>query len=584
MSDPAAFTPGAVYKRLWSYTRKYWLMFSVGILGVSLDAAMQAVFIRFVEPLIDRVFVAKDAEYGMWLAVGILGVVLLRIIGHFSGAYGMEWTGRRVVADLRRELFGAYLHLPATFFDRNSAGQLISKLAYNSEQVAHAATKAVTSAFRDIMLLIYLVIVMLSINVRLTAVLLILVPVVAVVVTIISGKFRKISRNIQESMGDVAHITEEAVVGQRVVKVFIGQETEKNRFERVNERTRRLQMRMVAIHMLSSSMVQLAAGLAMVALMLIATRPAMLEQITAGTFTAIFFAMVATIPPLKRLTNVQAQMQKGIAAAESIFAVVDADKEKDEGNFTVDRANGEIEFKNVSFQYDSSHQAVLEDISLRLPAGSVTALVGHSGSGKTTLAGLLPRFYSYNKGQILLDGRDLADYQLDNLRRQIALVSQDVVLFNDTIAGNIAYGALAGTDRDAIVRAATSAHAMEFIDQLPDGLDTRLGESGTLLSGGQRQRLAIARALLKDAPVLILDEATSALDSESERAIQDALKEVMRDRTTLVIAHRLSTIENADQVIVLSKGRVIEQGSHDELLALGQSYARLYHTQFGDQV
>jgi len=581
--DPAAFTPGVVYRRLWTYTRKYWLMFTVGLLGVSLDAAMQAVFIRFVEPLIDRVFVAKDAEYGMWLAVGILGVVLLRIIGHFSGAYGMEWTGRRVVADLRRELFSAYLHLPSTFFDRNSAGQLISKLSYNSEQVAHAATKAVTSAFRDIMLLIYLVIVMLSINVRLTAVLLILVPVVALVVTIISRKFRKISRNIQDSMGDVAHVTEEAVVGQRVVKVFIGQETEKKRFERVNERTRRLQMRMVAIHMLSSSMVQLAAGLAMVALMLIATRPTMLDQITAGTFTAIFFAMVATIPPLKRLTTVQAQMQKGIAAAESIFVIIDAEKEKDEGDYVVKRVKGEVEFKNISFRYDNSHAAVLEDISLRFPAGSVTALVGHSGSGKTTLAGLLPRFYAYNKGQILLDGRDLLDYRLDNLRQQIALVSQDVVLFNDTIAANIAYGSLADADRDAIIRAATSAHAMEFIEQLPEGLDTRLGENGTMLSGGQRQRLAIARALLKDAPLLILDEATSALDTESERAIQDALKEVMKDRTTLVIAHRLSTIENADQVIVLRKGRVVEQGTHDELLALGQSYARLYHTQFGDQ-
>jgi len=581
--DPAAYTPGAVYKRLWTYTRKYWLMFSVGILGVSLDAAMQAVFIRFVEPLIDRVFVAKDAEYGMWLAAGILGVVLLRILGHFSGAYGMEWTGRRVVADLRRELFSAYLHMPSTFFDRNSAGQLISKLAYNSEQVAHAATKAVTSAFRDIMLLVYLVIVMLSINVRLTAVLLILVPVVAGVVTIISRKFRKISRNIQDSMGDVAHVTEEAVVGQRVVKVFLGQETEKNRFELVNERTRRLQMRMVATHMLSSSVVQLAAGVAMVALMLIATRPTMLEQITAGAFTSIFFAMVATIPPLKRLTTVQAQMQKGIAAAESIFVIVDAEKEKDEGDHVVERVMGEVEFKNICFRYDNSHEAVLDDISLRFPAGSVTALVGHSGSGKTTLAGLLPRFYTYNAGQILLDGHDIASYRLDNLRQQIALVSQDVVLFNDTIAGNIAYGSLAGTDRDAIVRAAKSAHAMEFIDQLPEGLDTRLGESGTLLSGGQRQRLAIARALLKDAPVLILDEATSALDTESERAIQDALKEVMKDRTTLVIAHRLSTIENADQVIVLRKGRVVEQGTHDELLALGQAYARLYHTQFGGQ-
>jgi len=583
MADKAAYTPGVVYKRLWGYTRKYWVMFTIGILGVSLDAAMQAVFIRFVEPLIDRVFVAKDAEYGTWLAVGILVVVLLRILGHFSGAYGMEWTGRRVVADLRRELFSSYLHLPATFYDRNSAGQLISKLAYNSEQVSHAATKAVTSAFRDIMLLIYLVIVMLSINARLTAVLLMLVPVVALVVTTISRKFRKISRNIQDSMGDVAHVTEEAVVGQRVVKVFLGQETEEKRFERVNERTRRLHMRMVATHMLSSSMVQLAAGLAMVTLMLIATRPSMLDQITAGIFTSIFFAMVATIPPLKRLTTVQAQMQKGIAAAESIFVVIDADTEEDSGTYTVDRARGELEFRNVTFQYDNSHRPVLENISLNFPAGSVTALVGHSGSGKTTLAGLLPRFYTHNEGQILLDGHELAQYQLDNLRQQIALVSQDVVLFNDTIAGNIAYGAMAGTDREAIIRAAKAAHAMEFIEKLPEGLDTRLGESGTLLSGGQRQRLAIARALLKDAPVLILDEATSALDSESERAIQDALKEVMKDRTTLVIAHRLSTIEDADQVIVLREGKVVEQGTHDELLANGKVYAGLYQTQFGDQ-
>ncbi len=551
----ASLTAGAVYKRLWGYTRKYWFMFIIGVLGVSLDAGMQALFIGFVEPLIDRVFVEKDAAYGTWLAAGVMGVVLLRILGHFAGAYGMEWTGRRVVADLRRELFASYLHLPATFYDRNSPGQLISKLAYNSEQVSHAATKAVISAFRDILLLIYLVLLMLYTNARLTAVLLILVPVVSLVVTVISRKFRKISRNIQNSMGDVAHVTEEAVIGQRVVKVFLGQDTEKNRFERVNERTRRLHMRMVATHMLSSSIVQFASGIALVALMLIATRPTMLNEITAGTFTAIFFAMIATIPPLKRLTNVQSQMQKGIAAAESIFIVIDADKEKDEGTRRIDRVRGEIEFKNVSFQYDNSHKAVLDNISLHFPAGSVTAVVGQSGSGKTTLAALLPRFYNHSKGHILLDGYELEDYQLDNLRQQIALVSQDVVLFNDTIAGNIAYGALEGVDRDAITRAASAAHAMEFVDQLPEGLDTMLGETGILLSGGQRQRLAIARALLKDAPILILDEATSALDSESERAIQNALKEVMKGRTTLVIAHRLSTIENADQVIVLGAGQ-----------------------------
>lgn len=583
MQEQTAFTPGTVYKRLWAYTRKYWWMFVIGIVGVSLDAGMQAVFIRFVEPLIDRVFVAKDAQYGQWLAGGILVVVLLRIGGNFCGVYGMEWTGRRVVADLRRELFASYLRLPATFYDRNSVGQLISKLAYNSEQVAHAATRAVVSAFRDVMLLVYLLLVMLSINAKLTAVMLLLVPVVALVVTIISRKFRKISRHIQSSMGDVAHVTEEAVVGHRVVKVFLGADSEQARFDRVNERTRRLQMRMVATRMLSSSMVQFAAGIAMVILMLVATRPAMLGQITAGTFTAIFFAMVATIPPLKRLTTVQSQMQKGIAAAESIFVIIDSEKEKDTGTKTPGKLRGEVEFKNLSFQYAASEKPILKNINLHLPAGSVTALVGRSGSGKTTLAGLLPRFYNYTQGSILLDGCELTEYRLDKLREQIALVSQEVVLFNDTIAGNIAYGALAGADRSAIIQAAEAAHAMEFISQLPAGLDTRLGESGTLLSGGQRQRLAIARALLKDAPLLILDEATSALDTTSERAIQDALKEVMRNRTTLVIAHRLSTIEDADQVIVLSEGRVIEQGTHAGLLEQDQAYARLYQTQFKDQ-
>ncbi len=583
MQEQTTFTPGTVYKRLWAYTRKYWWMFVIGIAGVSLDAGMQAVFIRFVEPLIDRVFVAKDAQYGLWLAGGVLVIVLLRIVGNFCGVYGMEWTGRRVVADLRRELFASYLRLPTTFYDCNSVGQLISKLAYNSEQVADAATRAVVSAFRDVMLLVYLLLVMFNINAELMAVMLVLVPVMALVVTIIGRKFRKISQRIQSSMGDVAHVTEEAVVGHRVVKVFLGANSEQDRFDLANERTRRLQMRMVATRMLSSSMVQLAAGLAMVILMLVATRPAMLGQITAGTFTAIFFAMVATIPPLKRLTIVQSQMQKGIAAAESIFVIIDSEKEKDTGTKTPGKLRGEVEFKNLSFQYAASDKAILKNINLHLPAGSVTALVGRSGSGKTTLAGLLPRFYNYTRGNILLDGCELTEYRLDELREQIALVSQEVVLFNETIAGNIAYGALAGADRSAIIQAAEAAHAMGFISQLPAGLDTRLGESGTLLSGGQRQRLAIARALLKDAPLLILDEATSALDTTSERAIQDALKEVMRNRTTLVIAHRLSTIEDADQVIVLSEGRVIEQGTHARLLELDKAYARLYQTQFKDQ-
>ena len=581
MASSDDYAPGLVYRRLWGYTRAYLFMFVLGILGVSLDAAMQAVFIKFIEPLIDRVFVAKDSAFGLWLAGGISVVILLRVAGNFAGVYGMEWTGRRVIADLRRELFDSYLGLPATFFDRHSAGHLISMVSYNSEQVAQAATNAIVAVIRDIMLVIYLLILMLTLNARLTAIMLLLAPAVALVVTVLSRKFRKISRRIQDSMGDVAHVTEEAVVGHKVVKVFQGQGEERRRFEGVNERTRRLHMRMVTMHMLSSSMVQISAGLAMVGLMIISTRPAMLAQISAGTFTSLFFAMVATIPPLKRLTGVQTQVQRGIAAADSIFRIIDRDREIDEGTVAVDRVVGDIDFRDVSFSYIAGGEPTLKNVSFRMPAGSVTALVGRSGSGKTTLAGLLPRFYPHYQGHILLDGHELSDYRLDDLRGQVALVSQDVVLFNDTVAANIAYGALAGAPRESIITAARAAHALEFIEKLPDGLDTMVGENGAKLSGGQRQRLAIARALLKNAPILILDEATSALDSESERVIREAMREVMRNRTTLVIAHRLSTIETADQVIVLQDGQVVESGTHAELLGRGGAYAVLYQSQFG---
>jgi len=557
-------------------------MFLVGVLGVTLDAGMQAAFVKFMEPLIDRVFVGKDAAFGLLLAGLIALISLGRIIGNYAGVYGMEWVGRKVVADLRYDLFKQYVSLPASYFDRFSSGQLISKLAYNSEQVANAATKSIVSAFRDVVLVILLIGIMVTSNLKLTLVMLLLVPMIGLLVTVISRRFRKISHRIQDSMGSVSHVTEEAVVGHRVVKVFQGQESEVKRFSGINEKTRRLHMRMEATHLAGSSMVQLAAAMAIVTLMVIATRPEMLDNISAGTFTTIFWAMVGTIPPLKRLTTVQSQVQKGLAAADSIFEVLDTEPEQDTGTYTTPRVTGDIEFRDVVFNYPGDDRAVLKNVSLKMPAGSVTAVVGHSGSGKTTLAGLLPRFYTYSQGHVLLDGRELKEYRLENLRSQISLVSQDVVLFNDTVAGNIAYGDLAGASREDIEEAARKAHAMEFIEKLPHGMDTQVGENGTLLSGGQRQRLAIARALLKNAPILILDEATSALDGESERAIQQALAEVVKHRTTLIIAHRLSTIENADQVIVLEQGEVVESGTHGELLERGKAYASLYENQFSN--
>ena len=574
--------PLVVYKRLWSYTRRYRWMFLLGIAGVSVDAATQAIFIKGMEPLIDRVFVGKDSEYGMLLAGIIFLIAMIRMLGNFVGMYGMEWVGRRIIADLRQELFDQYVALSATYYDTHSSGELISKLAYNSEQVAQAATHSVVAAIRDILLIIFLLSVMITTSAKLTLVMLVLVPVVGLLVSVISRRFRKIAHRIQNMMGNVSHVTEEAVVGQQVIKVFQGQETEKQRFRLANEKTRRLHMKMRATHLAGSSMLQMAAAFALVLLMLIATRPTMLNDISAGTFTAIFTAMIASIPPLKRMTSVQSQIQRGIAAADSIFQVLDTDTEVNFGTYQAEEVGGRIEFRDVSFRYESSDKPVLKNISFTMPAGSVTALVGRSGSGKTTLAGLLPRFYPDYEGHITLDGHELSDYTLDNLRSHVSLVSQQVVLFNDTVAGNIAYGALSGKSREEIIKAATDAHAMEFISQFPDGLETVVGENGVLLSGGQRQRIAIARALLKDAPLLILDEATSSLDSQSERVIQEALTEVVKHRTTLVIAHRLSTIENADQVIVLEQGRLVEAGTHDELLARDKAYAKLYRTQFRD--
>jgi subfamily B ATP-binding cassette protein MsbA len=495
--------------------------------------------------------------------------------------YGMEWIGRGLIADLRAALFGRYLSLPFADFDREGSGTMISRLTYNSEQVAQAVTTALIGVARDSLIVVGLLVVMLVQSWRLTLTMLLLLPVVAFVVFVVSRRFRRIAGDIQDSMGAVTHMTEQAVHSQEVVRVFDAQAAEAAKFGAVNDANRRLHLRLRATQLLSSSLIQVAAGLAVVVLLAIAASQFMRAEVSAGIFISVLGAMVATIPPLKRLTNVHVLIQKGVAAAETIFEVLDREPERDAGDYAPERIAGRIRFHHVSFAYPGSDAAALADIDLELEPGTVTALVGRSGSGKTTLVRLLPRFYRPTAGRIELDGVDLARYRLRVLRRSIALVGQQTVLFDGTIADNIRYGMLSDCSRDAVVQAARDAWAMEFIDRLPDGLDTRIGADGIQLSGGQRQRIAIARALLKNAPILILDEATSALDAESEQLVQRGLARLMADRTTLVIAHRLTTVERADRVVVLDDGRIVEHGTHAELLGrTGSLYQYLYRSQF----
>ncbi|HSH27298.1 MAG TPA: lipid A export permease/ATP-binding protein MsbA [Wenzhouxiangella sp.] len=577
MTAPTSMTGGQVYRRLLGMVLKHRLIFALALLAVGLDAAGQGLFFYLLRPLIDDTIAAPNPDFNYVLPALVLLALILRVVGNFGGEFGMQWVGRKLIADLRNALFDRYLELPAAWFDRESSGQMISRLTYNTEQVAEAATKALIGISRDVLTVIALFAVMLIQSWRLTASLLLLLPIIAVIAYFISRHFRRISTNIQDSMGDVTHITEEAVNGHQVIKVFGGQRQERDKFHGINEGNRRLHLRLVGTQLLSSSLVQMAAGVALVVLLVVAASELMGDTVTAGIFMSVLAALAATIPPLKRLTKMHVTIERGVAAAESIFRVIDTPGEPDTGTREPGRVRGDIRFENVSFSYPDASNSALIDLDLQIPAGGVTALVGRSGSGKSTIVKLLPRFYQPTSGRILIDGVDVRDYKLPALRNHIALVSQDVVLFNDTIGRNIAYGGLAGATREQIEKAARAAHAMEFIERLPLGLDTPIGEGGSLLSGGQRQRIAIARAVLKDAPVLILDEATSALDAESEQAVQAALEELMENRTTLVIAHRLATVKMADQVVVLDHGRVVESGSHAELLERNDGLYRYLH-------
>lgn len=568
-----------LYKRLLSYAKPYWRVFIAVVLAMVVYAATEAGIAMIMKPLLDDGFVNRDADVIKLIPLAIIGLFVVRGLADFLTTFGLGWIARNVIKTLRELSFNKLLALPGSFYDNSTSGQLMSKLLYDVEQVAAAATDAVLTVIRDSLTIIGLLIWMFYLSGFLSLLIMLTVPFIALLVYHVSIRFRRISKHIQNSMGDVSHISGEIIEGHREIKIFGGQPYEAQRFDKVNERNRQQQMKKIATDAVSQPLTALIAALGMALVIYIATLPDMLNKITVGDFISFITAMMMLLTPIKRLTKINAKLQAGIAAAESIFGLLDQQVETDTGTQKLGRATGDIDFQQVAFSYDSNKGNVLNDINFSVKAGQTIAFVGHSGSGKTTLVSLLPRFYNPSSGQILIDGVDVMDLQLADLRQQISLVNQQVILFNDTIASNISYGRTDISEAD-IIAAAKAAHAWDFIERLPRGLQTEVGENGVLLSGGQRQRLAIARALLRDAPILILDEATASLDSEAERHIQAALEQLIKTRTTLVIAHRLSTIEKADLIIVMHNGVIVETGTHQALLAKGAHYAELHRLQF----
>ena len=574
--------PFAVYKRLLSYSLPHWKVFVAAALGMVAVAATEVGYMSLLKPLLDGSFVKKDPNTIRIMPWAIMGLFVVRGIASFAAVYGMSWVARHVVKALRGQVFESLMAMPTRFYDRMSTGQLIARLTYHVEQVADATTNVLTSLIKDGLTVIGLIGLMFWLNWKLAAFVMIVAPLIAVILRYVSRRFRRVQKRIQENVGVVTTAAEETINGQRVVKIHNAQNIEQARFEVVNERARSLAMKIVATKAGSESLIQFIASIALAAIIFYATQPDMLEQITPGTFVSFMGAMLGLLGPIKSLTNVNEKLQRGITAAGDVFRLMAEEREPLGGDRELERANGDLEFRDVRFRYKTDAAEALRGVSVKIKAGETVAFVGRSGSGKSTLLALVPRFYDPDAGSLLLDGHDLRDYPVERVRMQVALVDQQVRLFDATVAENIAYGMTRMPEQARIIEAAKAAHAWEFIEKLPKGLATPLGPNGSTLSGGQRQRIAIARALLKDAPILILDEATSALDTESERLIQAALERLVVGRTTLVIAHRLSTIQNADRIVVMQEGRVLEEGRHEELLALEGHYAALHRMQFQD--
>jgi len=571
-------TSSQLYLRLLAYVKPYWSTFAVSILGMAITAATEPLLPALLKPMLDGTFVHKDQTVIHWAPLIILAIFLVRGIAGFVGTYAIGWVGNKLVMDLRCKMFEKLLALPTRFYDDHATGNLISKLTFDVTQVTAAATSVVTISIRDTIIIAGLLGWLFYLNWKLTLLSLVMLPVIAIVIRTINKRLRNASRDSQRAMGDITQVIEESITAHKVVKLFGGQQYEGDRFSAQANWVRRHTMKQAMASAANVPLVQMVAAVALAVIVYLATVQA--DETTVGGFLSFIAAMLMLTAPLKRLTSVSEFIQRGLAASESIFELLDTPGETDNGKTAIGRASGHITFEHVSLSYGQDDRLALRDISLSIPAGQAVALVGASGSGKTTLANLVPRFYTQTHGAILLDGHNLADLTLASLRANIALVSQEVVLFNDTISANIAYGQMREVSETEIIAAALAAHAMEFINEMPQGLQTLVGEKGVRLSGGQRQRIAIARAILKDAPILILDEATSALDSESERHVQAALETLMQGRTTLVIAHRLSTIEKADRIVVLQKGEIVEIGTHRELLARNGVYAQLHRIQF----